>query len=350
MTHPPLKTALVGFGRIASGYAEDPVMARYYRYATHAQVLAEHPAFDWIAVVDPDPSAREFAHTRWSVPIVAESVAALGAAAADIEVVVLATRPETRLHALDAFPNARVALVEKPLGVTYAESAAFLHECRSRNVQVQVNLWRRADRRFRALAAGELAELVGDIQCASGVYGNGLANNGTHLVDFVRMLLGEVVAVECVGHAAPFEAGPIPGDVNPTFGLTLQSGAVVTLHPLRFEYYRENGLDIWGTDGRLAILNEGLTLSHYARDDNRAMTGEREIVCDAPQSLESTVGNAFYHMFGNMADAVNGTDELWSPGDSALRCAQVVDATLLALRTRTRVNLDEATFADAALR
>ena len=49
----PLVTALFGCGQIGSGYAADPRMARHYRYATHAQVLHHHPAFDWRVAVDP---------------------------------------------------------------------------------------------------------------------------------------------------------------------------------------------------------------------------------------------------------------------------------------------------------
>mgnify|MGYP001412936739 CR=1 FL=1 len=58
------------------------------------------------------------------------------------------------------------------------------------NLPVLVNYWRRADRLFQALAAGGLTEHVGSPQAVFGLYGNGLVNNGGHLIDFLRMLLG----------------------------------------------------------------------------------------------------------------------------------------------------------------
>lgn len=340
MSAAPLKTALVGFGRIAAGYADDPAMARYYRYATHAQVLAAHDAFELVAAVDPEPHSREAARTRWGAAVAAADAAQLGSGAAEVEVLVLATPPDARLSALDAFPNVKAVLVEKPLGTTIEDSARFVEACRARGVLVQVNLWRRADERFRALAAGELARLVGTPQGACGIYGNGVLNNGVHMVDFVRMLLGEVEAVQAIGRRS-VSRGPLPGDTNPAFALELAGGAVASFLPVDFADYRENGLDVWGSGGRLAIQNEGLTLLHYPRRVNRATTGEHEIACDEPTVLASTVGEALYHLYTNVAEALRSGAPLVSPADSALRSTLVVEAIRCSQRDGRAILRDE---------
>lgn len=64
----PYAAAIVGFGKMAQGYAEDPAMARHFPYATHAQVLRDHPGFDWRAVVDPSVDALAAARDGWNVP------------------------------------------------------------------------------------------------------------------------------------------------------------------------------------------------------------------------------------------------------------------------------------------
>jgi predicted dehydrogenase len=327
MTRTKLRTAVIGFGQVAQGYADDPLMARHYPFATHAQVLAAHPAFDWVAVVDPSPTARDAA-SRWNVPHAVADVDALGAVAGAIEVAVFATPPGVRLSFLESLPALRAVIVEKPLGRNLAESEEFVRVCRERGILVEVNFWRRADKQFRALAGGKLRDLVGDVQCAFGVYGNGLLNNGLHLVDFVRMLLGEIDSVEWSSSDAPV-AGPIAGDVNPSFVLALHASKVFA-HPVRFDAYREVGLDIWGEKGRLAIYNEGLTIAHFPRAANRAMRGESEIEFDSPSYLQSTVGDAFYEMFTNVADALEGTAPLFSDGESALRSSAVVEAVAAA--------------------
>ena len=316
-------TALIGFGKMGWGYAGDPVMARHYPYAAHAQVLANHPAFDWRAVVDPIPAALDAAFEARRLSA-ARTVEAL-AGADEIEVAVIATPPASRLAIVEHLPALRAVFVEKPLGTSLAASRAFLDTCAARGILVQVNLWRRADERFRAFAAGGLSELIGAPQTAICFYGNGLLNNGTHGVDFVRMLLGEVEAAQRLGSRPAFVEGPIAGDDNPGFALTMASGLTVTFHPLRFADFRENGISIWGSRGRIDILNEGLVIQSFPRRDNRAMQGEREIAADAAEAIKSTVGVALYRMYDNLAEALSTGTALWSDGRSAFETSRVVE-------------------------
>lgn len=320
-----LRVVVVGFGRMAYGYAADELMARHYRFTTHAQVLAQHSAFDVRAVIDPDDAALASAHGAFESAATAKHPAGLGDVAHEIDVAVLATPPHMRLSILDHFPRLRAVLVEKPLGVDHQSGEAFLRYCDERNILVQVNLWRRADTRLRALAGGELEELIGPRRFATAVYGNGLLNNGTHLVDMARMFFGEVGSVQRIGNREAWEEGPISGDDNPAFSLSF-SDLTVVFQPVQFARYRENGLDVWGDDGRLSILNEGLVIQHFRRASNRATTGEYEISADSPRLLETTVGDALYAMYDNLAGAVLKGDGLWSPGSSALETSRVVEA------------------------
>lgn len=338
----PWPTAIVGFGRMGRGYAADPVMARHFPYAAHSQVLADHPDFDWRLVVDPDPAALESASEDWQVPHTAPTTSDLGEVAAEIELAVLATAPDARTGLLDAFPNLKAVLVEKPLGTSLESAAEFLAACDARGIMVQVNLWRRADETLRRIAAGELIDRIGPIAGGIALYGNGLHNNGTHIVDMVRMLCGEPASGLLTGPDEGFAEGPIPGDRNPAFTLVLESGAPIAFQPARFSDWRENGLIVWGERGRFEIMNEGLSIAFFPRHENRAMQGEREIAFDAPQPVASGAGTALYAMYDNLAAALeNGSaDLLASPGRSALATARVVDAIARASTAAPKIALD----------
>lgn len=332
LTRRPYRTVLVGLGKIGAGYADDHLTAPYYKYATHAQVLRDHPRFSWDAVVDHDAAARRAAEERWHIPHVAAGGSELPESGS-VEVAVLATPPGSRTEILAHLPGLRAVVVEKPLGRTAAESEQFLEVCERREIAVQVNLWRRADQAFRDLGAGGLERRIGRPQAAFAVYGNGLINNGLHLVDFVRMLLGDVKAVQgLAGPHGPHAAGPVAGDVQLPFSLSLQGGSTVMFAPLRFEHYRENGLEIWGEQGRLAIRREGLALRCYSRRPHRALSGADEMDTESPESIASTVGEAFYHLYDNLAQALDGRVALWSPGRSALRSERIVEAVLKSAR------------------
>ncbi len=326
-----LRTVLIGFGKVGAAFAEDPVMAKYYPYASHAQVLRDHPCFQWEAVVDPSQEALKSASEGWHVPITKGSLEEI-LTRENIDVAIFATPPDSRLSFIDKLPRVRAILVEKPIARTLEESMAFLQKCKERNILVQVNFWRRADETFRKLADGWLEELIGIPQIVFGIYGNGLLNNGSHMIDFVRMLLGDIEAVQSFGTDSAYPAGPIRGDKNIHFNLYMKKSAVVTMHAVRFEHYRENGLDIWGQRGRLSIMLEGLCIYLFAKDNNRAMEGEWEVSFDKPQPILSTVGYAFYHVYSNLADAVNKGDSLWSSGESALKTFYVIQAILDSVR------------------
>ena len=337
----PLKTVVVGFGKVAAGYADDPVMAQAVEYATHAQVLADHPAFAWQAVVDVSDDALELARTRWHIPVAVRSISEL-VRQYQPDVAVLATPPQHRLSIVEQLGSLRSVLVEKPLGTTLAEAKEFLDYCAQRGILVQVNLWRRADETLRSIASGRLLDFIGAPQAVFGVYGNGLLNNGTHLIDLIRMLLGEIVAVQTVGGAVPYTAGPIADDMNLPINLQLRGGVVVMLQPIRFEHYRELSLDIWGEKGRLSIVQEGLSILLYSRRDNRGMTDEREVASDQPQTIPTTIGQAFYRVYDNLAAAVNEGSILCCPGESALQTATVIEAVVQSSKRQgALVEIDE---------
>jgi predicted dehydrogenase len=328
MSRKGLRTILIGFGQIAAGLGHDAKMASHFTYATHAQVLRDHPGFDWLGVVDPDEQAQRRARDEWQVPHVGGDLSAV-ARHVKPEVAVIAAPPgRARADTVQQLPDLKAVLVEKPLGVGGTEGEAFIHFCRKRDVKVMVNYWRRGDELYRSLAAGGLNDRIGRPQAVFGTYGNGLFNNGGHLVDFVQMLLGEVASVQGLDHPIQAENTSLAEDWQATFALTLVNGTVVTVRPLDFHFYREVGLDIWGEHGRLAFYQEGLGVFHYPLADNRGLENAMEIASDKPTVLTPTVGSALYNLYDNLADVIAGKAEPFSPGEKALFTEQVLNAVL----------------------
>ncbi|MBN2752915.1 MAG: Gfo/Idh/MocA family oxidoreductase [Rhodospirillaceae bacterium] len=320
------KTALFGFGKIGSGLADDPLMALHYPYATHAQVLRDHSAFDWVAVVDPTETARTSALKLWHVPETAASAHALRSAN-EIEVAIIATPPDSRPNIIGSLPNLRAVLVEKPLAATPAAAENFLSLCEARGISVNVSLPRRHDYSLRELAEGRLVQQIGTPMAAFAVYGNGLANNGTHMIDLIHLLLGDICSVQAIAGSTPFVEGPISGDINLPFTLTLQSGIAAMVHPVKFSCYRENSLDIWGERGRLQILREGLSFLYTPATKSRTTTGANEIAHDQASLTTSSIGCALYSVYDNL-DCVLRGGQSHCPGHLALKTMRIVDAIL----------------------
>src|SRR5262245_1095162 len=111
---------------MGAAYADDPLTRRYYRYASHAEVLARHPAFVWEPAVAPSGLALRKAQTRWGFAHGTASITDL-LSRYQPDVLVLATPPSAYVSTVAACPGLKAVLCEKPLGATLTEAQAFLN-------------------------------------------------------------------------------------------------------------------------------------------------------------------------------------------------------------------------------
>jgi len=319
-----MNTVLIGCGQVAAGYAIDPQYAKFYRYSTHAQVLHAHPDFNWVAAVDPAERARAAISKQWTRIVTVPSVKDLPSEIAQFDVAVIATPPKLRMEVIRGLPGSvRAILVEKPLALTVKECQSIIRHCRKQSIRLQVNLWRRADELHRRLAAGELKKYIGTLSGIGIVYGGGLRNTGTHLMDFLEMMGGSIDTVT----ALPDPADPDAKDPSYSAVIALKSGMTATLLAVDAARYRALSIDMWGTTGLLRISQEGLRSEVWPVRGHRALSGAREIACDEPgKVLRPTVGEAFYHLYTNLAEAGRGGEALWASGETACRAGQVVAA------------------------
>lgn len=321
-----LRTVVVGFGQVADTLGDDARMRQYFRDASHAEVLAKHPTFDWDAVIDPSEDALRRAREKWGIEHTATDLRGLGEGYAP-DVAVIAAPPSMRLAVIEAFPSLSGLLVEKPLGHTVGEARRFAEACEARGLAVQVHFWRRGVAGFQDLASGGLRKRVGAAQGAFAIYGRGLFNNGSHLVDFIRMLLGEVVEARAL--AAADHDVDLPNDFDIPFALRLENGLLVTALPVKFAHYREVALDIWGTTGRLSLMQESLSVMRFPVVENRGLEDAFELASDKPESVDLPVADAYRTMYDNVAAAVTDGAALVSSAGSALQTMEVLDAICL---------------------
>lgn len=325
------RTAVFGYGQIAAGYRKDAKMASAISYPTHMSVLQVHPAFDVVAVVDPDPAAQAAA-TEHGTGIVVANASDLPADLG-LDLAVLATPPAGRTKTLESLTGLKAVFVEKPLGVGTRESEEFASLCRNRNLRVQVNYLRRGDMTLRRLATEDRAEYLGDIQTVFGLYGRGAFNTATHMVDTLRLLAGEIAWVRAADEVRNAPDAALTGDVALAFSVGLQDGGIAMFAPINYDHFREAGLDIWGAHGRVSILQEGLTITHYPRQENRGLEATHEIASDQPEALKPGLGNALYHLYDNLDRAIQDQESLWSDLDSAITTESIIHAAIRSSET-----------------
>jgi predicted dehydrogenase len=191
----PVKTAIIGLGRIASLLEDDALREKP---CTHGGAVAANPGLLLCAGTDRDPERRELFARRWNCPVYDDGAVMLEKEKPGI--LIIATHPDSheaycRLAAASGVP---VAVCEKPLAdrLGAARRIAALH--RRGRIKILTNHERRyaADyQKARAiLGGGGLGRLLG--VRALLYMGKGrrlmdvLWHDGTHLADAAMFLTG----------------------------------------------------------------------------------------------------------------------------------------------------------------
>lgn len=186
----PLRVLVIGCGNIAGGF--DAQRPRDAAPLTHAGAFTVAGGFVLAACVDPDEQRRRAFQERWNVAEAYENASALAERATDFDVVSICS--PTALHgahlefALALRP--RLVFCEKPVTPSRAETARWVERFEEAGVLLAVNHTRRWAPDVVRLRDELAAGAWGAVRSASGTYGKGVLNNGSHMVDLLAFLLG----------------------------------------------------------------------------------------------------------------------------------------------------------------
>lgn len=335
-----LKTVLIGFGKIAAGYSKDQRMNKFFNYSTHAKILKDHPNFLLKAVVDNDQNCLDEAKNNWGVEEVVKNLDELKDIN-EFDVAVIAIPPKGRFDVIKKFNNLKAIVLEKPIAEDIDEALKISEFCESKRILVQVNFPRRFDYKIVNHIKNFSNEL-GEIQCAFGLYGNGLQNNGSHLIDLARLFLGNVNWVQSQANLKFVNEGPILNDKNFPFTIGFDSNVNLMVQVVKYQYYRELMLDIWATNGRLTLIQESLLSSISFKRSHRFLENNFEIESDKPILKLMDQSNAMYYLYSNLYDAIIGKGILKSNIINAIKLMRIINNIELSyIRNDQRIFLNE---------
>jgi len=219
-----LSCLIIGCGNIAGGYDADR-SAPQRPPLTHAGAYLRNGGFVLTAGVEPDTKTREAFLHRWGIARGFGSMAELSGELETIDVVsICSPTPSHRADLAEALRlRPKVVFCEKPLASSVADAQTIVADCAAARTTLIVNYNRRWDPRvaeFREqLKSGEW----GALRSVSGIYNRGVCNNGSHMVDLLHLLLGELT-LRSTGK--PVQDG-LPGDPSIPLALDTASGVPV---------------------------------------------------------------------------------------------------------------------------
>lgn len=322
-----LSTMIIGFGKISSHI--DFKMGTFYKYQNHYDVIQSHPSFELTCIIEKSEDVRNKAIKELNVPLVLESINQLPKDYVP-DIAVICTKPESKYEIIKNLRVNKAILLEKPVGKDLKDSINILKKCKELGVLVQVNLLRRADN-TEFLKKKKLLTFLGKIQFVNVIYGNGIKNNGVHVIDFLRLILGEVKSVQSFWNQSSYEEvrnNELKNDLNVFCKLNFKNNISVMMTPINFDFYREIIIDIWGSRGRVEIFQEGLFVRKSKINAHRAMENYKEISIDSSEIIKTKLGTGYYNIYDNLYNAIFNNKKLVSSLDNAIQNERVVDAII----------------------
>jgi predicted dehydrogenase len=309
---------IIGAGKIGAFYDEPGSK----NVLTHAHAFRAHPGFNLLGFVDSNQQQAGVAAQIWG----GEAFATIDEAFArnSVDVAVVAVPDEEHFHALlnlAVFPM-KLIFTEKPLAKTISEAKQIVELCRKREIPLAINYSRRYVPEFNKLrkriGAGELGRFL----TGTGWYGKGTLHNGSHMVDLIRYLLGEVSVISTLGGIVDWR------DDDPTCSALLETecGGRFIMQAVDCRCYTVFEMDLFFEHSRVRLVNSGFFFEEYNVVDSPVFSGY-QVLSDG-ERYTTGLGVALSAAAASLHDFLAMGAPLPCKGDDGLRALQACTAII----------------------
>lgn len=316
--------AVIGCGNMG---IEEKNFGKAVQPGTHAAAYTKHSRTTLVGLCDSSKERLARAKEYYpSIPLFSRAQTMLETLKPDI--VSIATQPDSHamLTMLASHHKTKAIVCEKPIAITVREGQKMIEACKKSSSLLFINHGRRFDPLIRKCASDIKRGVIGDIVQVTCYSYNGLMNNGTHTIDLLRFLIGEIVNVRGWFNS---KTSKFKNDANVDALLTFSGDRRAVLQTLSPNYGFADCL-IYGTKGRIAIKQLGYRIEYTPLGENSAWKGYYQL------SQKSTIaGKTRSFMAAMVAHVVSCLDKQEQPissGEDGLRDLEV----LFALRESAR--------------
>ncbi|OGU62886.1 MAG: hypothetical protein A2V66_14825 [Ignavibacteria bacterium RBG_13_36_8] len=250
-----MNVLIVGAGNIAAKFdtANSP------QILTYAHAITNSPLFNLVGFVDKNLKAAESATIMWG----GKSYNSIEEAFRNetVDVVINAVPDDFHfevLKKLTSFPL-KFIIAEKPLTKTLSEAEKIIEIFQQKKISVAVNYARRYVPEFDEIKKNIQNGIYGKFLTGSGYYGKGIVHNGSHLIDLLRFLIGEILDVKIISSENDFYCD----DPSISGILNLGENRFFYLQIVNCNNYSLFEIDLLFEKKRLRILNSGFDLEFY---------------------------------------------------------------------------------------
>jgi predicted dehydrogenase len=255
----------MGAGQIASGFDSPNVD----EVLTHAHAYIKHNGFNLIGFYDVDSEKAELAAQKWSC----DSFDNISAIKDRIDVVSICT-PDNRhvaaiKQAVELHP--KLIFLEKPITNNLSDVEYLMKIAES--IPIAVNYSRRYVIEFQELSANISSDKFGAFISGIGYCGKGFVHNGSHMIDLLRFMIGEIKSIEKVSAVADF----YNEDPSVNAVIYFQNGSEFIMRAIPCSNFTIFEVDLIFQKARIRILDSGFKIDIYSVENDERFNGYRKL-------------------------------------------------------------------------
>lgn len=248
------RVLIIGAGNIGAFY--DTPSSKHV--LTHAHAFSRN-GFKLVGFVDVDYAKASQAAKIWN----AKPYHTIHEAYKDnkIDVIIVAVSDDAHYEILKSILDYKVELVlcEKPFTTDIKDAREIIQLYRYKNVQLAINYTRRYLPAFQRLKKQIYQRKYGEYIKGSGYYGKGLLHNGSHIIDLVRYLIGDIASVVTYERVIDYSKS----DPNVSAHLRFKKGGQFSLENISSKKYTLFEVDLLFEKGRIRIDDVDYFMQFY---------------------------------------------------------------------------------------
>lgn len=272
------KAAVIGAGQMGAGTD--------VRLVSHAAAFNKNPRCQLLAISDPCAENLEKAVNYWKIEGYLEVEALLREKKPDIVSICSPDFMHAKQMELIAEYSPKAIIVEKPVALNHEVLSRIEKIFSKKDIVIAVNYTRRY-----LPAYYQLKELFSSqiIRAVAIRYAKGLKHNGTHAIDLIRFLFGEIEAYKILASVNDYK------EDDPTVSLYFQTQRCsnIILQALNQNDYVFFEVDIFTDTNRYTIHSDHRILSTYCVRDNHGVPPGKRLAFDKDLAIEHDKGVHF---------------------------------------------------------
>lgn len=301
--------AIIGCGNIAALY-DQPQHSDHI--LTHAHAYTLEPRIQLCAMADVDKQKADDATRIWCGTPYYDSKEMLEHE--NIDIISICVPDEHHEKMLDICYDYRPKAVfcEKPLTLDMQSAERIVNKYSKAGILLAVNFSRRWDPTMQSLKKEFENGTYGDVLNVIGIYTKGILHNGSHLVDILRYLFGDIA--EAIPLSAKFDWY----ENDPTVDAFIKfcGGAQAHIASADARSYSIFEIDILCEKARFHFNKSGLQMMEYGIRDNPIYTGYLELF--EKQRVQTGLNKSISYAVSNIIDAIEGKNDIICSGNDAL--------------------------------